>query len=283
ALREKQKPVSYLLADDEGHGFAKPVNRMAMYAETERFLAEHLGGRYQEDMPEEASKRLNELKVDINSVTYKPKEAVASIEALPEIDNLLKETSVEYDVQLEVQGQKIPMTMTRKVSRKGDNWIITDAAVSQMGNATDEIELTSEFIPVSRNIDQMGQKITMQYTPDKVTVDAMGQNMEMTFDGAMVSDGPGMDMIIAGLPLKEGYQLTFDMPNMTTMKPKQVYLTVEGKETVNGIETWIVNLVAADNENDKTTLWINPEAKLAEKMVQVIPAMGNAVMTTTKK
>lgn len=65
ALREKGKQVSYLLADDEGHGFAKPVNRMAMYFEIERFLAEILGGRYQEDIPEEVEKRLKEIRVDI--------------------------------------------------------------------------------------------------------------------------------------------------------------------------------------------------------------------------
>ncbi len=35
----------YLLFPDEGHGFAKPENRMKFYAAAERFLARHLGGR----------------------------------------------------------------------------------------------------------------------------------------------------------------------------------------------------------------------------------------------
>ncbi len=73
ALREKGKQVSYLLADDEGHGFKKPVNSMAMYAETEKFLAEILGGKYQQDMPENVAKRLKEITVDISKVTYEPK------------------------------------------------------------------------------------------------------------------------------------------------------------------------------------------------------------------
>jgi dipeptidyl aminopeptidase/acylaminoacyl peptidase len=72
ALRERGHDVSYILADDEGHGFAKPVNNMAMYAEVERFLAAKLGGRYQEDMPEDVARRLEELRVDINSVIYTP-------------------------------------------------------------------------------------------------------------------------------------------------------------------------------------------------------------------
>jgi len=35
----------YLLFPDEGHGFAKPENRLKFYAAAERFLARHLGGR----------------------------------------------------------------------------------------------------------------------------------------------------------------------------------------------------------------------------------------------
>lgn len=73
ALRDKGKQVSYLLADDEGHGFAKPINRMAMFAETEKFLAGVLGGQFQEEMPEKVAKRLKEITVDINMVTYESK------------------------------------------------------------------------------------------------------------------------------------------------------------------------------------------------------------------
>ena len=35
----------YMLFPDEGHGFAKPANRLRFYAAAERFLARHLGGR----------------------------------------------------------------------------------------------------------------------------------------------------------------------------------------------------------------------------------------------
>jgi dipeptidyl aminopeptidase/acylaminoacyl peptidase len=42
ALRAKGKPVEYLLYPDEGHGFAKPANRLDFYAKAEAFLAKHL-------------------------------------------------------------------------------------------------------------------------------------------------------------------------------------------------------------------------------------------------
>ena len=40
ALRDRKFPVEYIVAPDEGHGFARPVNNMAMYAAIEKFLCE---------------------------------------------------------------------------------------------------------------------------------------------------------------------------------------------------------------------------------------------------
>lgn len=45
AMEEKGIDYEYLLFSDEGHGFAKPENRLKFYAAAERFLAKHLGGR----------------------------------------------------------------------------------------------------------------------------------------------------------------------------------------------------------------------------------------------
>jgi dipeptidyl aminopeptidase/acylaminoacyl peptidase len=69
ALRDRGFPVEYILAPDEGHGFARPVNSMALWAATEKFFAKHLGGRYQEDMTPEVGARLKEITVDPKTVT----------------------------------------------------------------------------------------------------------------------------------------------------------------------------------------------------------------------
>ncbi len=45
ALTEAGIDHEYLLFPDEGHGFAKPENRLRFYAAAERFLSRHLGGR----------------------------------------------------------------------------------------------------------------------------------------------------------------------------------------------------------------------------------------------
>ena len=48
ALRDAGIDYEYMLFPDEGHGFAKPENRLKFYAAAERFLARHLGGRAEE-------------------------------------------------------------------------------------------------------------------------------------------------------------------------------------------------------------------------------------------
>ncbi len=47
ALKQRGIPHEYLLFPDEGHGLAKPENRLRFRAAAERFLARYLGGRYE--------------------------------------------------------------------------------------------------------------------------------------------------------------------------------------------------------------------------------------------
>ena len=48
-MEEKGIDHEYLLFEDEGHGFARPENRLKFYARAERFLAKYLGGRAEDD------------------------------------------------------------------------------------------------------------------------------------------------------------------------------------------------------------------------------------------
>lgn len=68
ACRDSGQDVQYLNFPDEGHGFANPDNSMAFLTVTEKFLAQHIGGRYQEDIPEKLQNIINKVNVDIDSV-----------------------------------------------------------------------------------------------------------------------------------------------------------------------------------------------------------------------
>ena len=69
AVRDNGKPVEYLVAPDEGHGFARPINNLAMVAAMEKFFAGYLGGRYQESMTPEVAAQLKLLTVDPKTVS----------------------------------------------------------------------------------------------------------------------------------------------------------------------------------------------------------------------
>ncbi|MFQ5864495.1 MAG: S9 family peptidase [bacterium] len=56
AMKEKGLECEYMVFPDEGHGFAKPENRLKFYGAAEKFLAKYLGGRYEEEQAQVTSK-----------------------------------------------------------------------------------------------------------------------------------------------------------------------------------------------------------------------------------
>jgi dipeptidyl aminopeptidase/acylaminoacyl peptidase len=109
ALRDRNYPVQYLLADDEGHGFARPVNNMAMIAESEKFLAKYLGGRFQETMSPEVAKRLKEITVDVKTVTLPVAPVAADMNAAPSVN-----ITGKWNVAVDAQGQTLPVILELK-------------------------------------------------------------------------------------------------------------------------------------------------------------------------
>jgi dipeptidyl aminopeptidase/acylaminoacyl peptidase len=69
AVRDNGKPVEYLVAPDEGHGFARPINLLAMVTAMEPFLSKYLGGRVQTEVPADVEAKLKEITVDPKTVS----------------------------------------------------------------------------------------------------------------------------------------------------------------------------------------------------------------------
>jgi acetyl esterase/lipase len=47
AMQARSIPVTYVVYPDEGHGFAKPPNRVSYITIAEAFFARHLGGGFE--------------------------------------------------------------------------------------------------------------------------------------------------------------------------------------------------------------------------------------------
>ncbi len=128
ALRDRKYPVEYILAPDEGHGFARPVNNMAMIAASEKFLAKHLGGRYQESMTPEVAKRLKEITVDVNTVKIvDPNSAPVSSGPAAKIDG-------KWIMSVDAGGQVVDLAID--IKQTGEEFI--GSMASMVGNGTIE-------------------------------------------------------------------------------------------------------------------------------------------------
>ncbi len=69
ALRDRGIPVTYLLAENEGHGFANADNRMALYRSMEVFFGECLGGRVDANVDPAIQAQIERLTVDVAKLT----------------------------------------------------------------------------------------------------------------------------------------------------------------------------------------------------------------------
>jgi len=284
ALRDKGAQVDYILADDEGHGFAKPVNNLGMVASSEKFLAKYCGTRYQESMPDDVAKRLKENTVDISKVVLVKKSTVPLLKAQPALSGDLAAGRYTYSGDLQVQGQKLPVTMSRTVVQSGANWNISDSVnvMDQQVYAMSSF-VQGSLVAVKQIAVQGPAKSTIDYQPDSVTVsvDMSGKITSKTLqpDGLCLNDGAGEDMILARFPLAAGYTTAFYVADGQTQKLKKIILTVTGNEMIGSVNTTVLKLVNDENDNDVTTYYIDPTKKIALKTEQIIPSMMNAKLT----
>ncbi|MEW6734762.1 MAG: prolyl oligopeptidase family serine peptidase, partial [Acidobacteriota bacterium] len=287
ALRERGFPVEYLVAPDEGHGFARPVNNITMLAVAEKFLAKHLGGRYQEDMPTEISQRLNEITVDVKTVTLPKKIEAASIGTpKPAVD--LKTGAVTYKASIELGGQKIPLDVKSEIKDENGAWIITETAKTPGGEISDISVLEKGSLVLTKRIIKQGPvAIDLTFKDNKAngTMTLNGQTRPINADlgGALFADGAGANYVIASLPLSEGYTATFRNFDVQASKTKLMQLKVTGMEKVTvpagTFEAFVVEITSAEGEAGKTKVWVTKEDHKAVKTSAVLPQLNGATLT----
>ncbi|MEM6842519.1 MAG: S9 family peptidase [Bacteroidota bacterium] len=291
ALRERGFPVEYIVAPDEGHGFARPVNNMAMLARTEEFLAKYLDGRYQSAMKPEIAQRLEEITVDVNSVTM-PQSVDVTAAVAPEPEQDLEAGSYTYQVTIEMGEQKIPMETQLEIKDEGDTWVMVESAQTPMGTATDSTVVQKQTLqPLNRRVNQGPMKMSLTYSADSVTgeMNANGQKIAIdhAVEQALFADGAGASQIIAKLPLKEDYQTTYQNLDLQSNQMKTMVLEVIGEEEVTvpagTFKTYRVEVKPANGDAGQTEIWVDQASQKAVKSKAVIPAMSGAVMTTELK
>lgn len=286
ALRDRGFPVEYLVAPDEGHGFARPVNNMAMIATTEKFLARHLGGRVQEDVPADVAARLKEITVDPKTVTL-PKAMSSTAVGVPAPSADLAPMQASYAANIAMGGQTIGMKISQEVREENGAWVAVETAETPMGQAVDTSVIAKGSLrPTKRTVKQGPVDIALDFgdTAATGTMSMNGQSrpVNVALEGPLFADGAGAHAVIARLPLAEGYSTAFRNLDLQSQKVQVKQLKVLGKESVSvpagTFQAWKVELSSADG-GGVTTLWVVPETRQVAKISATLPQMNGAVLT----
>jgi dipeptidyl aminopeptidase/acylaminoacyl peptidase len=288
ALRERSFPVEYIVAPDEGHGFARPVNNMAMCAASEKFLAKHLGGQYQEGATAEVAARLKEITVDIKTVE-KPKRVDAASVGAPKPAAELRPGKLSYQGKIEVAGQTIPLNPTTEIKEDGGAWQLTESAQTPMGDMSDTAWVEKGSLTlIKRSVKQGPVTIEVEFKNNKASgsMDIGGQAKPIAADtgGALFADGAGAYDVLASLPLAEGYTATFRNFDLQKQKAALKQVKVVGAEKVTvpagSFEAFKLEVTSAEGEPGQTTVWVAKDSRRVVKIIAVIPQMNGAVLTS---
>src|SRR6266446_2467626 len=287
ALRDRGFPVEYIVAPDEGHGFARPVNNMAMFSEAEKFFAKYLGGRFQEGATSEVAQRLKEITVDVKTVTM-PKKVEAAAET-PKPTSDLQPGTFNYKASIALGGQSIPLSVKIEIKEAGGSWIVTQTSDTPQGQIIDVSTIEKgSLILKHRSATQGPLKIDLDFKDNKaigtMSVNGQPQPVSTGVGGVIFGDGAGAYDVIARLPLAPSYAITLRNFDVQKQKPQLKQLKVVGTESVTvpagAFDAYKVEIVDTNDEADKRTVWIAKDSHKVVKITATIPSLGGALLTS---
>ncbi len=300
AMREAGLPVEYILAPDEGHGFAQRINRIAMQARIEEFLAQHLGGRYQAGMPDDIADRLAAITVDVDTVEM-PELAgeldTARTLPLPPVDpEQLAHGEFGYETTIQIGGQEMKIEAQRRIETVGHDGrpVLQIVSTSQtpMGDIRDELTVQPGTLrPIARSVDQAGATIEVSFDSREITgaIEAGGQTIPVQIDleAPVFAGESGLDAVLASLPLAEGYRTYLRIAEIGAQQRVRFFVAeVEAVETVEvpagSFEAWKVSVSALDEEGGDQTVWLDHNTpRTTLKAEGRLPAQMGGVAYTT--
>ncbi len=287
ALRDRGFPVEYLLAPDEGHGFARPVNNLAMFMAIEKFLAGHLKGRYQQGGSTEVEARLKEITVDPKTVVLS-KTVDPSTVGVPQVTAHLKPGTYKYDAQLAMGDQKMSLKLSTTIQDDGNVWTAVEKMDTPMGEMLDTATLEKGSLTLRKRIVQQSpMAIDVEFSDGKAAgrmeMEGGDKPFSADLEGPIFADGAGSSFVIGCLPLAAGFGATFRNFDVQKQKVKLMQLQVAGSESITvpagTFETFRVELSSADGGLDKFTVWIAKETRTPVKISTLMAEMGGATLT----
>jgi dipeptidyl aminopeptidase/acylaminoacyl peptidase len=269
SLRDRGHPVEYLSAPDEGHGFAGRENRLAVAAAMEKFLAAHLGGRYQESVPADIAAKLAAIAVEVDTLTFSQPVASAASGTMVETADgaAVQPETFGYQTTINTMGQERTLSSTRTVSAAdhGDRpvWRIVDAM--QLGNVTtaDTVELDRATLVAVRRHAIGGGMVEIAFSDTAVTGELrMGPQtvpIDTHLDTPVFAEGAGMDLVLSALPLAPDYTASVRLFSVLAQKVRPMRIAVTGTDSTTApagtFATYVVQVTPLDGDDAGTATY----------------------------
>ena len=285
AMRDLNLPVEYLNFPDEGHGFANPDNNMSFIAVMEKFLSKHLGGRYQDSVPEKLGSIIDKVTVDINALKM-PTIISDSMRTKnnPEVNQLPQNVKLNYGVSLEVQGQQIEFEQERSISSLDNSILIEETAVSPMGEMKDRIETELKSLDlVKRSIHQTPAIIELEQQSSNLTgsynLNGNTSSIDQETVGLTITDGPHLDIYLSCLDWSTLDNSTIKVFDVQQQKFVIYKIDVQDEVSIDHYKCCQLHLQALEGSPKKMTYYFSKDAQPV--MVQkdsVLPELGGATI-----
>jgi hypothetical protein len=258
-----------------------------MMAAAERFLAKHLGGRFQEGASTEVAVRLKQIEVDPKTVVL-AKKVDATAVGVPKLAATLQPGTHKYKAVIQMGEQSVKLEMATEIKEEGGGWLITDTVQSPMGAATDIVVVDKTTLALlKRSVKQGPMTMTLEFKDNKASGSMAMRGKErpiaIELGGPLFGDAAGQWQELACLPLAEGYSITYRNLDVQRQKVKLMQLKVVGSESVTvsagTFDVFKVEVTPAEGGSDKVTLWIAKESRKVAKASAVLAQSSGAVMT----
>lgn len=166
---------------------------------------------------------------------------------------------------------------------------MTETVVTPQGEIVDKSTIEKGSLVVKhRTVTQGPVVFDLDFKDNKAsgTMTMNGQSKPLAVDlgGPVFGDGAGDFDVLATLPLAEGYAISYRTLDLEKQKLKLKNLKVVGLESVTvpagTFEAYKVEITSAENEADKTTVWIAKDSRQVAKVSSVLTALNGAILTS---
>ncbi len=194
-----------------------------------------------------------------------------------------------YTMEMSMGGQDMAFDTERTIEEDGNKVIITDKTATPMGTSENIVTLDKATLKTISSESSGFMTMRVDYSDGKISGEAsdfQGNKTPIDLDVEGIVYG-NPELLIASLPLKEGYKADVKSFNPQAMQIVDTHFEVDGKETIEvkaGVfEAYKVIMTYPTSPVDiKVIVWVKSDNPRYTVKSEIAMPQGNMVTTLSK-